>query len=249
MTKRKILILTLTAFAFLGVIAMINFHSIEKFFEHFSKHKDGDDDKDGDAAAVGEMVTLWQSRAYPDPTNMEQKYLRAWDRAKQMRLEALDIKQELGINGTSGTQTYSGNWTSLGFSSTVGGRILSIAVNPTRGNSIFIGSASGGIWKTYNAQAATPTWQSVTTGFPVLGVASIIIDPADTNTIYAGTGEIYRIDSTLTNPNPTITGYNVWKTRGTYWSWNLEKQQWGSKLDSGPGKIRKLTFWHSEIEI
>src|SRR5580704_9411074 len=212
--RRKTLILTLSLIAICAIILAVNPHIFKKAFETLSKEKDKDEDRD--AAAVGEMQMLWQSRAYPDPSNMTEKYLEGWDRAQELRREAENIKQDAGLNGTAGTQTYNGNWTSLGFNASTGGRILSIAVNPVRGNSIFIGSGTGGIWKTYNAQGATPTWQSVATGFPVLGVSSIIIDPSDTSNIYAGTGEIYSIDSTLSNPNPIITGYNVWKTRGTY---------------------------------
>jgi hypothetical protein len=59
-------------------------------------------------------------------------------------------------------------------------------------------------------------WQPVTTNLPVLGVSSITYHPTDTNIIYAGTGEVYRYDSVSGTPNPGNTGYNVWKTRGTY---------------------------------
>ncbi|MBK6937018.1 MAG: hypothetical protein IPH18_09170 [Chitinophagaceae bacterium] len=42
-----------------------------------------------------------------------------------------------------------------------------------------------------------------------MGVSSIIVDPANSNVIYAGTGEVYRVDS-------SNIGFNVWKCRGTY---------------------------------
>jgi len=210
MSRKKVFILAIVAFAILGTLALGNYHRIEKLLER------GEGEDDDRATAAGEMMMLWQSSAYPDPTGIQKKYLDAWTYAQQMKRDAENRKEEYGLNGTATTETYNGSWSSLGFSSTIGGRVLSIAMNSKRDNSIFIGTASGGIWKTYNALGGTPVWQSVTTGFPVLGVSSIIINPSDTNTIYAGTGEIYRIDSTNTTMNPSITGYNTWKTRGTW---------------------------------
>src|SRR5271163_1809140 len=101
MTKKKVLILTITAFVFCASLTVINFSRIGKLFE--LSRNDKDEDLDGDADAVGEMTTLWQSRAYPDPTNMEEKYLAAWDRAREMKIEALNIRQDYGLNGTAGT--------------------------------------------------------------------------------------------------------------------------------------------------
>ncbi|HEY0356032.1 MAG TPA: T9SS type A sorting domain-containing protein, partial [Flavisolibacter sp.] len=81
------------------------------------------------------------------------------------------------------------------------------------GNNLFAGSASGGMWKSTNGGSS---WSPVTTNLPVLGVSTILIHPTDPQIIYAGTGEVYRVDSTSGTPNPSTTGFNVWKTRGTY---------------------------------
>jgi Sortilin, neurotensin receptor 3, len=208
-----------------------------------------DNDIDKDAGVEEQMTMLWQSRAYPNPDNMEDRYLQAWSYAQTMKLSGAGIRQDLGINGTSGVAGINGNWTSIGPNSGIGGRIISIAVNPVRGNTVFIGSASGGIWKTNNAQATTPLWTPVVTGFPVLGVSSIIINPSDTNTIYAGTGEVYRIDSTTNTANPGNTGYNVWKTRGTFGVGILKSADGGNtwsqvliKTESNLFGIQKLRF-------
>ncbi|MBK6936473.1 MAG: hypothetical protein IPH18_06005 [Chitinophagaceae bacterium] len=102
--------------------------------------------------------------------------------------------------------TAAANWTSLGPSTTIGGRILCITVTPTNSSILWAGSASGGIWKSVNAGSV---WTPVITNLPLLGVSSIIVHPADANTIYAGTGEVYRTDT-------SNIGFNVWKARGTY---------------------------------
>ena len=150
------------------------------------------------------MMMWFQARAYPDPYYLNDKYQRGWQQAQELRAKQY------------GLRTTSASWTSIGPNQTIGGRILSIAIDPTNGNRIFLGSASGGIWKTTTGGTGVNAWQYVPTNLPVLGVSSIIINPSNPNIIYAGTGEVYRIDSTGATPNPGNTGYNVWKTRGTY---------------------------------
>src|SRR5690606_19731383 len=113
----------------------------------------------------------------------------------------------------TGAKNLNGMWNSIGPSTTIGGRILTIAVDPSNNQKLFAGSASGGIWKSTNGGTS---WTSVSTGFPVLGVSSIIIHPTNSNIIYAGTGEVYRIDSAGSTPIPGNTSFAVWKTRGTY---------------------------------
>lgn len=92
----------------------------------------------------------------------------------------------------------------------IGGRTLAIAVNPQNPNTIYAGSASGGLWRSYTAGEGDNAWEYVSTGFPVLGVSSIAIAPDDSNVIYIGTGEVYGSPVTF----PGITGDRT--TRGSY---------------------------------
>ena len=71
-----------------------------------------------------------------------------------------------------------------------GGRTLCVTTNPQNPNTIFAGSASGGLWRSYNA-GQPGTWERVSIGHPVLGVNSIAICPVDSNVIIIGTGEVY----------------------------------------------------------
>jgi photosystem II stability/assembly factor-like uncharacterized protein len=68
----------------------------------------------------------------------------------------------------------------------IGGRIKAIAIKPTNPGVIFIGSASGGIWKSVNGGGF---WTPVNDFLPNLCVTSIIYDPVQTNIMYASTGE------------------------------------------------------------
>src|SRR6267378_333372 len=71
---------------------------------------------------------------------------------------------------------------------TASGRVTAIAVDPadTTGQTVYIGGAAGGVWKTANGGTA---WTALTDTQPSLAIGSIAIDPNNHNTIYVGTGE------------------------------------------------------------
>ncbi len=69
----------------------------------------------------------------------------------------------------------------------IGGRINDIAINPYNPNTIFIGAANGGVWKTLDAGAS---WIPLTEQLQSVSMGSLAIDPNDTNIVYAGTGEL-----------------------------------------------------------
>jgi hypothetical protein len=156
-----------------------------------------------------QMNMWWWGRAYPEPENINQKYMAAWDHAVKMK------EYNTATRGSGTSRLTLGAWNSLG-PQTLAGRMLTLAINPVKRTTLFAGSASGGIWKSYTGGVGLNAWTHVETNLPVLGVPSMAYHPSDTNIIYAGTGEVYRVDSTSGTPNPGNTGYNVWKTRGTY---------------------------------
>jgi len=109
-----------------------------------------------------------------------------------------------------------------------GGRTNAIAFNPQNPNTMYLGSASGGLWRSYTGGVGVDGWHYVPTGFPVLGVSSIAIEPDDSNTIYIGTGEVYNFDA-------AGTGAAYRSTRGTYGIGILKTtdggQTWFKSLD------------------
>ena len=161
-----------------------------------------------ESGADKQMLAWWWARAYPEPGNINDKYYSAWEHAERMKNPEA-VSEPSGIRGELNTNLFSGNWVAIGPNQSIGGRVLSIAIDPQDGSNIFIGTASGGIWKTSSSGVGTNAWEAISTGFPVLGVASIIIHPTNSNIIYAGTGEVYRADT-------SNIGFNVWKARGTY---------------------------------
>ncbi len=71
----------------------------------------------------------------------------------------------------------------------VAGAINAVVTHPTNPDIIWIGSVNGGIWKTTNATAVSPTWTPVTDSAESLSISDIALDPTDTtgNTLVAGT--------------------------------------------------------------
>jgi Uncharacterized protein related to plant photosystem II stability/assembly factor len=198
-----------------------------------SKVNEEFEDKEATSGVKGQLWSFWWARAYPDPTNITAKWMAAWEHEQALRMPDITTHPE--------ARNY-GNWTNLPFNNGPGGRILTLAIHPTNPNTVFAGSASGGIWKTTNGGTS---WSHVPVNLPLLGVSSIIINGSDPNVLLAGTGEVYR------NGNSNI-GFNVWKARGTYGIGIIKSTDGGAtwsqklvKLNSELFGIQKLTFGHN----
>ncbi len=117
----------------------------------------------------------------------------------------------------------------------IGGRTLCLAVNPLDTNILWLGSASGGIWKSTTGGRGASAWQYVETGFPVLGVSALALEPGNPNVMYAGTGEVYNVENS--QPNVAIR-----TTRGTYGIGILKSTDgglsWQKSLDWSYGELR-----------
>ncbi|MEM9820962.1 MAG: T9SS type A sorting domain-containing protein [Bacteroidota bacterium] len=132
-------------------------------------------------------------RTYPDGQLHRKEYELAYE---QKKLEA----QLRGNNETT--------FEALG-PKNIGGRTLCIAFHPSNPGIIYVGSASGGLWKSTTAGIGVEAWERVEIGFPVLGVGAIAIQPDNPDVMYIGTGEVYNFsDASIGNINRI--------TRGTY---------------------------------
>jgi hypothetical protein len=85
-----------------------------------------------------------------------------------------------------GAQDY--NW--------VSGRATSVLIDPadTTGNTVLLGGAYGGLWKSTNAGSlnsnpALVTWQALIDDQPTLAVGAIALQPGNSSVILVGTGE------------------------------------------------------------
>lgn len=76
-------------------------------------------------------------------------------------------------------------WTPVG-PINVGGRVQDIEMDPNSTDTIYVGAASGGVFKSTDGGS---NWSSIFDAQPSLSIGDIAIAPADPSTIYAGTGE------------------------------------------------------------
>ena len=126
---------------------------------------------------------------------------------------------EVGPSGVPASALVAGESTGATAGTIYSGRATAIAVSPTCTASsctVFIGAAGGGVWKTTNALAATPTWTPSSNGIPSNAIGSIVFDPTDGtgNTLYVGTGE----------PNgsgDSEAGVGLYKSTNGGGSWSL----------------------------
>src|SRR5260221_10518454 len=84
------------------------------------------------------------------------------------------IKRELP--SASSATGVPNQWVSLG-PNNVGGRTLSLAIDPTNSSTIWAGSASGGLWKSTTGGEGAAAWSFVSTRFPSVAISTIAIDP------------------------------------------------------------------------
>ena len=128
---------------------------------------------------------FWAQRAYP---------------AGKIPMDVHDdaIHSELARPGRSPAAAAATTWTNLGpaplhditysgqSQQNASGRAPAIAVNPSNANTILVGAAQGGIWKTTNGGVSfTPVSESL----PSLAIKVIRYAPSNATIVYAGTGE------------------------------------------------------------
>lgn len=100
------------------------------------------------------------------------------------------------------------------------GRINVIAREPGNPQTIYIGSPSGGLWKTTDEGAS---WTTLTDNQPVLGVSAIVIDPTNTNIVYIGTGDKDASDNYSVGVLKSTDGGTTWNTTGLDWTINQNR--------------------------
>ncbi len=95
------------------------------------------------------------------------------------------------------------------------GAINAVAPHPTDPNTLFVGGANGGVWRTRNAAAASPSWTPLTDQLSSLSIGALafdLLDPAF-NTVWAGVGRFSsfgRAGGARTGLQRTTDGGDTW---------------------------------------
>jgi photosystem II stability/assembly factor-like uncharacterized protein len=164
-----------------------------------------------------------QQRAYPFDTV-------DWDALQQgsihrsnMPVANLSKKSNKSSTGVSALGTSFGTWEWVGPKNLdipyrvyygirpLSGRTNSIAYDPTNANTIYLGGATGGIWKTTNRGV---TWTCLADRWEKMPVSSIAIDPVDPQTIYVGSGDFHGSSGYSLGVMKSTDGGATWTNQG-----------------------------------
>ncbi|MBK7438481.1 MAG: T9SS type A sorting domain-containing protein [Saprospiraceae bacterium] len=113
-----------------------------------------------------------------------------------------------------------GNWANLGPNNSAGGyaglgRINCVAFDPINVNTIYIGSAGGGVWKSTNGGT---NWSPLTDNQGSLGASSILVEPTNPDIIYLATGDGDGRDSPSEGVLKSTDGGVNWSSTGLNWT-------------------------------
>jgi hypothetical protein len=143
----------------------------------------------------------------------------------------------------SGVGEYDYDW--------VSGRATAVAVDPadSTGNTVYIGGAFGGVWKSTNAASQSPAnvvWQPVTDDQATLAVGAIAIQPGNSNpdnsVILVGTGE-------ANSSADSYYGLGILRSANGGVSWTLiPSDSGGSRPFAGMG-FSKIAFSSSSPNL
>ena len=114
------------------------------------------------------------------------------------------------------------------------GRVADVEGVPGNASIVYVGSASGGVWKTVNGGS---TWMPVFDEQPVLSIGDIALEPGNADVVYVGTGE--------GNPRNSVSfGNGVYKSTDGGKTWRhlgLEKTRYITRLLVSP-RDRRTVF-------
>ena len=202
------------------ILALLTIHLAQKK-QHTEEVKT---DKISGAFQAIQMVSA--ANAYPNGEIPGDKYVTEFEKAKS---QMTSVAQRSSVEP----------WEEMGPWNTAG-RTIAVAYNHQNPNTLYCGTASGGLWRSYQFGQGT-SWHYVPLGTPVLGVSSIEIHPVDTNIMLIGTGEVYNADGAGTGgyyrPTRGSYGVGILKTRdgGASWTKTLD---WSLNNERGVWAVR-----------
>ncbi|MBS1494850.1 MAG: T9SS type A sorting domain-containing protein [Bacteroidetes bacterium] len=161
--------------------------------EFENEHSENDNDKPAYDQPDGALQ--YEVKYTKDPvtkTVPKERLVRAYEYAKQ-----LEARNDNPLSIT---------WNERG-PNNIGGRTRAILVdlNDVSRNTIFAAGVGGGLWKTTNIQAVTPTWTAIDDFFANIAITTLAQNPLNPQEIYFGTGEgWFNVDA--------IRGMGIWKS-------------------------------------
>lgn len=119
-------------------------------------------------------------------------------RVRRLRFEPLEERALLAwVAQGPGPMNQGSNVDNVSPNNEVSGAVHAIAAHPTNADILYIGGVNGGVWKTTNATAASPTWTPLTDTLKSQSIGALEFDPTDAtrNTLVAGIGRNSSLSS------------------------------------------------------
>jgi photosystem II stability/assembly factor-like uncharacterized protein len=130
----------------------------------------------------GRLDWFATQRAYPLSILPKTARAEAYEQVREMaRAQASSLEQWLNIGPAPMRDSIIGQQLV-----SVSGRVTAVAVDPRDSNTVYLGTAQGGAWKTTNDGAS---WTPLTDNQPSLAVGALTLDPNNADIVYVGTGE------------------------------------------------------------
>ncbi len=127
-----------------------------------------------------------EQRTYPFGFIPQDAEIRALEEVRTRMIPELQSKG-VALAKSAASQL---NWQFVG-PGNIGGRLRGLLVHPNNPNLLYVGSASGGVWKSTDGGTS---WSPTMNDLITLNISALVMKPDDPNTIYAGTGEGFLSD-------------------------------------------------------
>ena len=189
--------------------------------------KDGIKIKAGGWKQFKRWEWYWETRV--DPTTGAFPSTSVWE------------EQQKGKIVKNNSKSVSGQWVSLGPSSSSGGyaglgRLNCVGFNTADNSIIYAGAPDGGIWKTTDGGS---NWIPLADDIVSIGVSSIVVVPTSgDDIIYIATGDKDHSDSYTVGVLKSTDGGSTWQTTGL--SYDVGQQDLIFKLLMDPGNSNTL---------
>ena len=147
-------------------------------------------DKEAYLRARGENIDMLRGRLGDDPSEARETAIKQMNKQEALMASRVRLGLASAVNTT--------DWTFVGPAPIpmgqtqgsrvpVSGRTISIAIHPTDPDTVYVGTAQGGLYKSTNG--GTNWTKLFEFDLESLAIGAVTIDPTDSSIVYVGTGE------------------------------------------------------------